>query len=109
MMSATSTQTGLPIPIACALPPAGLAQRSATLKADLFSTVEERRALPDGLAYRFDGGDEQMNALFGFIADERACCPFLSFALAFGPDHGPIWLHITGPEDAQTFIRETFA
>lgn len=107
-MSATRPQAELPIPIACALPPAGLAQRSAELKADLFSTVVETRSIPAGMSYRFGGADEQMKALFGFIAEERTCCPFLSFELAFAPAHGPIWLRITGPEDAQGFIQETF-
>lgn len=107
-MPTNPNQTDLTIPIACALPPAGLAERSANLKAGLFTAVEETRTLPDGIAYRFTGADEQLHALFAFIEAERTCCGFLRFELAVEPAHGPIWLRITGPDEAQSFIQETF-
>jgi hypothetical protein len=95
-------------PIACALPAPGLAARSAELKAGLFAAVEESHAVDGGIAYRFDGADVRMHALFAFIEAERTCCSFLRFNLAFEPGKGSIWLRVTGPEEAREFIRETF-
>jgi hypothetical protein len=100
-------QTDPPM-IACALPGSGLAARSAELKAGLFAAVEASHLLPDGIAYRFAGTDEQMRTLFAFVEAERTYCSFLRFDLGFGPGKGPIWLRVTGPGEARAFIRETF-
>ena len=106
-MPATNVQDDQ-FPIACSLPAPGLAARSAELKAGLFTTVEETQEFPDGIAYRFPGNDDQIRALFAFIEEERTCCAFLRFDVTFEPGKGSIWLRVTGSEEAQAFIRETF-
>jgi hypothetical protein len=106
-MPATPVQND-PFPIACTLTDPDLAARSAELKAGLFAGVEESRDLPDGIAYLFAGTDQQMHALFAFVEAERSCCSFFRFELDFEPGNGPIWLRLTGPEEAKGFIRETF-
>ena len=93
------TQPSAPtsLPIACDLTALSAEQRSAhlALVAQLFgSLVREIRELPDGYAYRFDGEHYQLAA--EFIANERLCCPFLTFGLDVSPQRGPVWLRMTG-------------
>ena len=69
----------------------------------LFTTaVRERRALPDGYAYRFDAG--AFEELARWMALERRCCPFLRFALEVAPDDGPVALRLTGPPGTRAFL-----
>jgi hypothetical protein len=42
--------------------------------------------------------------LTAFIVAERACCPFFTFELAFGP--GGILLRVRGPEGTKQFVGE---
>jgi hypothetical protein len=76
-------------------------ERSARLFGSL---VRETRELADGFAYRFDG--EQYPLLAAFIADERECCPFLSFRLEITPEQGPLWLQLTAQGDVKPFLLE---
>jgi rhodanese-related sulfurtransferase len=96
------------MPVACSLCSSELAKRSEALRRELFGSVEERRELPDGFAYRFPGSDEFKDKLLAFAADERTCCAFFRIELAFKPGLGPIWLTLRGPEGAKDFIRQTF-
>ena len=65
--------------------------------APLFGEVQEARELPDGYALRFPGDETWAARLLAFIAAERACCPFFTFALVFEPGQGPLWLQLHGP------------
>jgi len=66
--------------------------------------VRERRAHPDGYAYRFDA--EALEELERWIAAERQCCPFLRFSLDVTPRAGPIWLRLAGPPGTPRFLDE---
>jgi len=35
---------------------------------------------------------------------ERLCCPFLPFTIITEPELGPLWLEITGPDEARDLI-----
>jgi hypothetical protein len=59
--------------------------------------------LPDGYAWRFAG--ERYPDVAAFVADERRCCPFLTFALTLAPDGGPLWLQLTGPGPIKAFLH----
>jgi mercuric ion transport protein len=81
-------------------------QRSAhfALARKLFGVLaEERTALPTGYAVRFPAG--ALDELFQFVANERRCCPFMSFELTIERDAGPIWLRMTGPEGTKAVLE----
>ncbi len=95
------------LPIACCLSETDLAQRRDDLSGTIFAHVQQVRELTDGYALRFPGTDDWANNLIAFINSERACCPFFTFSLIFEPDHGPIWLHIRGPDGTKEFIEQS--
>ena len=43
-----------------------------------------------------------------FVANERRCCPFLTFTLELAPDGGPLWLRLTGPAGTRAFLEAEF-
>jgi hypothetical protein len=94
--------------MSCGLSNEQLALRSETVLRPLFAGVRERRALADGVEYRFPGGDEWKARLYEFVDTERTCCSFIRIELAFEPGLGPIRLRLSGDADAQAFIAETF-
>jgi hypothetical protein len=62
----------------------------------------ERVALPNGYATRFE--PDAFEAVARFVANERRCCPFLSFELLLEPAAGPLWLRMTGPEGTREIL-----
>jgi hypothetical protein len=77
--------------------PARERQRHFELARELFTRLaQERVQLPDGYALRF--GSEDFEALARFVANERRCCPFLSFEVEIASQSGALWLRMTGPE-----------
>ena len=92
-------------PLACV--PGAIPARERTahfaLLARLFGeSARSRERLPDGYRYRFDSG--ALDDLTAFVANERRCCPFLSFALEIAPAEGPILLTLTGPAGIHEFL-----
>ncbi len=65
--------------------------------------AREIRELADGIAFCFPA--EEYAAVSRFVAQERLCCPFLSFTIDVAPERGPVWLRLTGPEGVKDFIR----
>jgi hypothetical protein len=97
------------LPIACTLTEAQMRERRETVLKNIRSQIMEVRELPDGYAFRFEAGDEQLDALARMINLERKCCAFLRFALTMEPGGGPLWLEITGPGAAKPFLRAELA
>lgn len=62
----------------------------------------ERLALCNGYAFRYE--PEALEAVARFVANERKCCPFLTFELTLAPESGPLWLRMTGPEGTRAVI-----
>ncbi len=105
-MTQPSTSEAAPFLFSCDLAALSHEQRTAhlALMTRLFgSLVQERRELPDGFAYRFDG--EHYEQVATFITTERRCCPFLCFKLELAPHHGPIWLQLSAEGDVKPFLR----
>ena len=64
--------------------------------------VEERRDEVHGYAFRFAG--DELATIARFVANERKCCPFVSFAIEVSGD-GPVWLRMTGPPGTREFLE----
>lgn len=69
--------------------------------------VQERTELPTGYAYRFPS--DALELVARFVANERKCCPFLSFELAVAAGAGPLWLRMTGPEGTRAVLDAELA
>ncbi|HEY1014046.1 MAG TPA: hypothetical protein VGE07_15140 [Herpetosiphonaceae bacterium] len=97
----TPTDPTTSAPLACNLQAIPLDERERHVRTAplLFQRVREQQELPDGLAFRFAADDYL--AVADFIAYDRLCCPFFSFTVEVSPNHGPVWLRITGPAGAK--------
>lgn len=94
------------LPIACDLSELDAEVRAthlATARQLMSDGAAEVRELPDGYAFRYAAA--QYEQVAQFIANERLCCPFFSFALEVTPAHGPLWLRITGGEGVKEFLQ----
>ncbi len=95
------------IPIACTLTTEEQEAWRDDMGRKIVAGYDAIRELPDGYALRFPGDDAWANTLVGFVIHERGCCPFFTFGLVFEPDHGAIWLHLTGSEGVKVFVEAT--
>lgn len=93
------------LPIACTLSEDELAERRRTFLKKFESNQLECRPLPNGLAFRFAPDAEMLHTLAHIIDLERQCCPFLTFRLTVEPQHGPVWLELTGPSGAREMLE----
>jgi hypothetical protein len=96
-------------PLACdmtAIPPERRAGHQALATRLFHEAAEELRELPDGYAWRFAA--ELYPDVTAFVADERRCCPFLTFTLTLAPDGGPLWLRVTGHGEIKAFLQAEF-
>jgi hypothetical protein len=95
-----------PIPLACDLTAIGADVRAGHLELArqlVGHGAAEVRELADGYAFRYPA--EQFDQVARFVANERLCCPFFTFALEVAPARGPIWLRITGDSEVKEFLR----
>jgi hypothetical protein len=93
------------VPVACSLPDAELREREATLFVQFMSGVIAIEELPDGYVFRLPGDEKWIAVATALIVAERECCPFLTFALAFPPNMGPVDVRVTGPAGTKDFLR----
>jgi len=73
----------------------------------LFESYQERQELPDGYAWRFDA--ELYEEVAAYVANERRCCSFFTFALEVAPGGGPVWLRVTGDAAVKAYLRSELA
>ncbi len=91
----------------CDLSAIAPSQRDAhqALAARLFGeAVQEWTELANGYAFRFT--PEEYEDVTAFVANERLCCPFFTFVLEVTADRGPLWLRITGNENAKAVLQQ---
>ena len=93
------------IPLACV--PAAIPTRKRSshfaLARKLFAELaKERTELPDGYAFRFEA--DEFETVTRFIANERRCCPFMTFEVEVAPASGPVWLRMTGPQGTRDVL-----
>lgn len=71
----------------------------------VFQAVQEVRKLPNGYALRLPNEGDMFMAMARFVENERRCCPFFGFGLEIEPNSGPLWLRLTGSEEAKGFLE----
>lgn len=91
--------------MSCKLTPPELQERKATILASLKKQMLEKKELPSGYAYRFEGSDKMVDELTDFIKTERECCDFFTFNLSVSGDKSEAWMELKGPEGAKEFIK----
>ena len=91
--------------ISCKLTAPELMERKQTVLASLRKEVLEKKELPDGYSFRFNGSDSIYSQLTDFIKSERLCCDFFTFTLKISAATSSIWMEITGPEGTKDFIK----
>lgn len=96
------------VPISCTLTISQLRQRQETVLRQIRAEVQEVKELNNGYAFRFVAVDKQLDQLWQLINLERKCCPFLQFRLTIEPGNGPVWLEITGANEAKSFLQDNF-
>lgn len=90
--------------LSCKLSAPEIRERKETVLASLKKKVLERKTLPNGYAWKFNGSDEMIDELVEFIKTERQCCDFFIFNLSISGDKSEVWLELTGVEGAKEFI-----
>jgi hypothetical protein len=107
-MSVETRRGAKQLPIACDLPGAEQRSRREEISRALFSGCESVRELEDGYEFVFPGGEEWIEGLARFVAEERKCCRFFTFEFLFEPDLGPVSLRMRGPEGTREFLAGQF-
>ncbi len=93
------------LPIACTLTDAAFQQRRAGVLQRIQEQVQSLKPLDTGYALQFAADEAVLEDVFRLIQLERQCCAFLQFELTLEPDHGPVWLSLTGPEGTKAFLE----
>lgn len=75
----------------------------------LRKAAKQVKELPDGYAFRYASDSALLIAAAEFISLESRCCSFYRFTLEKEPGEGPIWLRVSGPKEAKTFIKLVLA
>jgi len=71
----------------------------------LFDAVKETLELEKGYAFRFLNQPSKLVQIAQFIERESRCCPFVQFKLDVEASTGPVWLSITGEDEAKAFLQ----
>ncbi len=93
------------LPIACTLTDAAFQQRRTEMLPRIQEQIQSLKLLDAGYALEFAADEAVLEDVFRLIQLERQCCAFLQFDLTLEPDHGPVWLSLTGPEGTKAFLE----
>ncbi|MFD0695365.1 hypothetical protein ACFQZT_14775 [Paenibacillus sp. GCM10027628] len=76
----------------------------------VWGELEARRLrvteIEKGYEYQFPGDPDTLRLLIEWVSLERKCCPFLTFTVRASREEEPIWLPLTGNEEAKTFLSQ---
>ncbi len=90
--------------VSCKLTSEELLKRKETVLVSLKQKVLEKKELPNGYSFKFEGTDAVIDELAEFVKSERSCCNFFVFTLSFSGDGKEAWLSLTGPNGAKEMI-----
>ena len=102
-----SQHTDGALPLACDTTAIDAVQRKRhnAVMQRLQAAVQHVRDLPDGYALQFPAEVDMFSLAAEFIALERLCCPFLTFALEVEGNSEHLWLRMTGRAGVKAFLR----
>src|SRR5688572_26560060 len=86
----TMNNTPASKPMVCKLTTPEQQKRRATVIAQLKQQVLEKKELPNGYAFKFNGTDGMLDQLTDFIKSERMCCDFFDFMIQVS-NEGTAW------------------
>ncbi len=89
--------------VACSLSEEALRLRRAELRKGMLRLIRQVRALPDGLAFRFDRTSQAEEEVQAFIDFELGCCSFARYEVR--RDAAALWLEIRGPDGTQELFE----
>ncbi len=97
-------------PLICNLGVFTPAQREAHIQTatQLMQAKQDVRKVQNGYEFRFPSKSELIAKTADFIANERLCCPFLTFTLNVASSSESFSLALTGPVGTQEFLRAEF-
>jgi hypothetical protein len=79
--------------------------RQQVLHRQLRADVKEVVELEDGYAFRHSPDMDVLLAVAEFVANERLCCPFFEFGITVERAGGPVWLRMTGADEAKRILK----
>lgn len=86
----------------CSLSEAALGDRLEQIGALFRAHCRQVEELPDGFAFRYEGGTTVHAQVTDIARKEEACCPFLTWEIE-EPEGGSFWVRLTG---AKEFVRD---
>jgi hypothetical protein len=100
---------GLNSPFYCDLKALTTEQRARyeELSKTLLGSVEEKRELRNGYAFRLNAS-VPMTVAAEWAELESKCCPFFGFQIERERERGALWLRLTGRDGVKQFIRSEF-
>lgn len=90
--------------LSCKLTTPEFRERKETIIASLKQQILEKKALENGVAFRFPGTDNVLDELIAFIKTERECCGFFMFTISVSGNKSEAWLELTGADGVKEFI-----
>ena len=86
-------------------------QRQAHIQTttELIHAVQSVEEIGTGYQFTFPNETQFISKIAEFIANERLCCPFLTFTLNIVSNREPISLSLTGPMGTPEFLRAEFS
>ena len=94
-------------PLVCNMGVFSPAQREAHVltTTQLFKSVQSVQEADNGYEFTFPNESDLIVRIGEFVANERLCCPFLTFNLNVSPDTQPVSLTLTGPVGTREFLQ----
>ena len=104
--TSNKSEAGSSKELSCKLTSPELQKRKETVLEVIKKEILERKELPDGYSYKFNGNDSIYSQLTDFIRSERMCCDFFTFTLKVQDEKSFIWMDITGPDGVKAILRD---
>lgn len=95
--------------VACTLTPEIAAEQSDRITATMAEGYLRAEELDDGYAFAFEGTEDALEALAGFVATELRCCSFAEYTIETEPPYEETRLTVTGPDGTTELFGRAFA
>ncbi|MBO9703002.1 MAG: hypothetical protein J7604_22500 [Sporocytophaga sp.] len=90
-------------PLICSLTNVELKERKKTIE-KFKSMVYEKNEIENGIVFKLEGADDNLESIMNLVKLERKCCTFLTFDLRIQKDAYPLQVTISGPEGTRDFL-----